>query len=246
MWSNARTLEPVRQHLESWGHACHSAQLPFHNPGEAVGVARLSHTDYVDYLERYVSSLGLNEPPILVGHSMGGLLAQLLAVRIQPRALILFAPAAPAGIRILAPSALRSVWHVLTTWHFWEKPHTYPTLESAQYALFNGLPLERQRQLYADLVPESGRVLLEALLGKTGDGQPTHVDFARLPMPVLILQGAEDRIVVAGGARQLRQRYRDATLKVYDGAGHWFFEDETVTRAVYSDLENWLCKGVTM
>jgi pimeloyl-ACP methyl ester carboxylesterase len=245
MWSNAHTLGPVRQRLEAWGHTCHSAQLPCHNPGEAAGVGRLSHTDYVDYLEQYVSSLGLSEAPILVGHSMGGLLAQLLAVRIQPRALVLFAPAAAAGINALALSAVRSLGHVLLTWRFWEKPHVFPTLSSAQYALFNGLPLERQQQLYIALVPESGRILLEALIGAQGQGKPTWVDFARLPMPVLILQGADDRIVVAKGARQLEGRYQNATLKLYDRAGHWFFEDETVSNELYDDLETWLTKNVT-
>ena len=38
------------------------------------------------------------EPAVLVGHSLGGLLAQMLAARHPVRALVLLAPAAPAGI----------------------------------------------------------------------------------------------------------------------------------------------------
>ena len=41
---------------------------------------------------------GLDAPPILVGHSMGGLLAQMLAARRDVAALILLAPSAPWGV----------------------------------------------------------------------------------------------------------------------------------------------------
>jgi pimeloyl-ACP methyl ester carboxylesterase len=42
-------------------------------------IASLSLRDYTDDLVRFVNSL--DHPPLLIGHSMGGLLAQLVAAR---------------------------------------------------------------------------------------------------------------------------------------------------------------------
>jgi pimeloyl-ACP methyl ester carboxylesterase len=240
MWSTGTTLEPIRKAFESRGFSCHSPTLPFHdNGGNAAQVGKLSHTDYVNFLETYVKNLNLPEPPILIGHSMGGLLAQLLAVRIPTRALILFAPAAAAGINGFALSSIRSLAHALFSWKFWDKAQIHPTLESAQYALFNNLPLERQQELFKLLVPESGRVLFEAGLGAKGEGKPTWVDFEKITSPILIQHGTDDRIVIVQGSRQVVGKYKNATLKEYEGSGHWLFEEE-VNQKIFEDARGWL------
>jgi pimeloyl-ACP methyl ester carboxylesterase len=240
MWSTGTTLEPIRKAFESRGFSCHSPTLPFHdNGGNAAQVGKLSHTDYVNFLETYVKNLNLPEPPILIAHSMGGLLAQLLAVRIPTRALILFAPAAAAGINGFALSSIRSLAHALFSWKFWDKAQIHPTLESAQYALFNNLPLERQQELFKLLVPESGRVLFEAGLGAKGEGKPTWVDFEKITSPILIQHGTDDRIVIVQGSRQVVGKYKNATLKEYEGSGHWLFEEE-VNQKIFEDAQGWL------
>src|SRR3569833_3293725 len=79
------------------GHAVTSPCLRFHDGGKppaALGTTSL--LDYVADLEEDIAAL--KTPPILVGHSMGGLLAQMLAARIKTRALVLLAPSAPWGV----------------------------------------------------------------------------------------------------------------------------------------------------
>lgn len=228
MWSTGSTLAPIRAALETAGYTCHSPTLPHHeNGGDAAKVATMSHLDYVAFLEQYVKDLRLLEPPILLGHSMGGLLAQLLATRVKARALVLFAPAAPAGINALNFNSIRATSHALLQWRFWEKAHKHPTLESAGFALFNGLPLERQKELFALLVPESGKALFEAGFAMLDKQKATAPDFAKIDAPVLVLHGTADHIVIVEGSRQLMGKYKDFELKEYVGSGHWLFEEKT-------------------
>ncbi len=238
MWSTGATLEPIQKVLEMAGYTCYAPTLPFHeNGGHAQAVARQSHHDYVTFIIQYIQNLKLETAPVLIGHSMGGLLAQLVAVKIQPRAVVLFAPAAAAGINGFAISSVRSLSHALFSWKFWEKSQIHPSLERAQYALFNNLPLNRQKELFALLVPESGKVVFEAGFGATGKGKPTWVDFAKITAPILVLHGTDDRIVIVQGSRQLVKKYSSIELKEYIGSGHWLFEEKI---PVLEDMKNWL------
>src|SRR5476649_2665109 len=71
------------------GYKTHAPCLR-HHEGDKKPPASLGQTSLADYagdLEEFLESL--EAPPIVVGHSMGGLLAQMLAARCDVRALIL-------------------------------------------------------------------------------------------------------------------------------------------------------------
>ena len=76
--------------------------------------------DYAVDLEKEIKTL--ESPPIIMGHSMGGLLAQILGSRGLAKALVLLSPAAPAGINTLKPSVLRCFITGFTKYGFWRKP----------------------------------------------------------------------------------------------------------------------------
>ncbi|HEX4636380.1 MAG TPA: alpha/beta fold hydrolase [Rhizomicrobium sp.] len=91
------SLEGLQQKFEAAGYQVTAPWLRFHDqtpPPAALGTTGLA--DYAADLEEEIKALG--EPPILVGHSMGGLLALQLAGRMQVAALILLAPSAPWGV----------------------------------------------------------------------------------------------------------------------------------------------------
>jgi pimeloyl-ACP methyl ester carboxylesterase len=67
--------------------------------------------DYAADLEKQIREL--EEVPILMGHSMGGLLAQIFGSRGLARALVLLTPASPAGILALKPSVIQSFSSIL-------------------------------------------------------------------------------------------------------------------------------------
>lgn len=78
-------------------------------PDRALGTTSL--WDYPEFLEHEIQTL--NVKPIIVGHSMGGLLDQILGAREPAKALVLLTPASPAGIMALKPSVIRSFWSIL-------------------------------------------------------------------------------------------------------------------------------------
>jgi len=81
-WSRGEQLAPARAAFEERGYAAHTPTLRHHEMplhGGAMKIASLSLRDYTDDLVRFVNSL--DQPPLLIGHSMGGLLAQLVAAR---------------------------------------------------------------------------------------------------------------------------------------------------------------------
>ncbi len=77
--------------------------LRFHDDaGPAQALATTGLTDYAADLEKLVAVMPA--PPVLIGHSLGGLLAQMLAARCEIAAAILLAPTAPWGV----PSSRRT------------------------------------------------------------------------------------------------------------------------------------------
>ncbi len=85
--------------LAQRGWSCQAPDLPFHVPGPArtpdPQLAKQSIADYTRDMAAFVARLP--EPPVIVGHSMGGLIAQQLAAQGLARALVLLAPGGAVG-----------------------------------------------------------------------------------------------------------------------------------------------------
>src|ERR1700730_5480256 len=98
-FARGEQLAPARAAFEERGYIAHTPtlrhhELPLHEG--AMKIASLSLRDYTDDLVAFVNSL--DSPPLLVGHSMGGLLAQLVAARTRHAGLVAACPASAAGI----------------------------------------------------------------------------------------------------------------------------------------------------
>ncbi|MFT5718049.1 MAG: pimeloyl-ACP methyl ester carboxylesterase, partial [Oleiphilaceae bacterium] len=79
MWSTPDTLKDIKQSFEDEGYCTFAPRLPLHLPRNKLDakqrteLGKLSIQDYLSSLEAFMDKL--DQPPILVGHSMGGLLA---------------------------------------------------------------------------------------------------------------------------------------------------------------------------
>ena len=73
------------------------------------------------------------------------------------------------------------------------------------------------------------------------DHGPGFVEARKISLPLLILQGAADKLVDPGGARILFDRVgsADKTIKVYEGLYHEVFNEPERGR-VLDDVEKWL------
>jgi pimeloyl-ACP methyl ester carboxylesterase len=108
MWGSGWYWEHYKNYFEAKGYKCIVPTLRYHdvNPKSAPPkeLGTTSILDYVADLEKLIKEIG--GKPILMGHSMGGLIAQILGSRDLAAALVLLTPASPRGIIALTPSVI--------------------------------------------------------------------------------------------------------------------------------------------
>lgn len=223
MWGGAWYWDNYKSFFEAKGYRCVTTTLRFHDmdPKE-IPNPQLGTTSLLDYsvdLEEEIQQLGVK--PIVMGHSMGGLLAQILGSRGLANALVLLTPASPYGIIALKPSVIRSFWSGLTKWGFWRKPMRQ-TFEEAVYSILHLIPYEEQRETYSRFVYDSGRAACEIGFWFFDSKGAAKVDESKVTCPVLVVAGAEDRIVPASVVQQVAKKYKAvSTYKEFPNHAHW-------------------------
>ncbi len=243
LWATPATFTGLKTRFEAAGHPVVAPALPFHdrdpNLPPAPGIGTLTVEDYVAFLVAEVARLP--EPPVLVGHSMGGMLAQAVAARVAHRGLVLLSTAATATTAVPAIATLRTMAGVVTKWGWWHSP-TRIELDAARWGIYNGVPEAIVRTEFAGLVWDSGRVIAEMTLPHLSKTGATRVDHARLTEPALVIVGTEDRITVPGISRATARKLR-GTVDYHEiaGAGHWLFWGGTEAR-VGDYIAGWLAQ----
>ena len=238
MWGTGAVWDRMAGAFRERGRPVHTPTLPHHGPDRdpaALGVTGLDH--YRDALLEIVA--GLDQPPVLIGHSMGGLLAQMVAATIPVRAVVLLNSAAPAGIQCIRPVMLPGVGRVFCRLGFWRKPFRLTRWE-ADYCLFNRVPPDQRPHLRAGMVYESGRAALQVALWFLDGAETTRVDPEAISCPMLFFAGARDRITPASVCRAIAKRYgHRMDYRELPGRGHWLPE-EPGWQARAAEIEAWL------
>ncbi len=239
MWSSASIWDHFADYFQSLGYATHTPSLPQHfTLNQAGHVANLSLRDYLAFLEDDYRKL--DEEAIIIGHSMGALLAQQLAERMDPKALVLLAPAPASGQALFDAKAFRTLFKSLTTPMLWRKGFK-PSASAARYGLFNAIKPEQQDAMIERLCFESGRALCEIALWYADPLRASRVRPQLIESPILSLVGAEDRITPAAVAKRSMKNYGDqAQLKLLSGHGHWLPREPDWQR-IAQQIHVWLC-----
>lgn len=214
-------FDGYRRLAEARGYRCLAPDLRYHDrPGGApphAELGRLSLLDYADDLEALIRTL--DAPPILLGHSLGGLLCQMLAARGLASALVLLAPSPPWGVLPSTPFEVMAGLSVALSGGFVDQP-LRPAYEAAVACGLDRLPPVQRHAVFARLVPESGRATFETLFWACDPRQASRVDPEAVRCPVLVVSGAEDRICPPQTMRRIACRYRGDHAP-FDGFGHW-------------------------
>lgn len=243
MWGGPWCWEHYRRFFERAGYRCVVASLPYHgSPPTADPDPRLGSASLIDYVAALESELAqLDTRPILMGHSMGGLLGQMLAARGLCSALVLLTPAAPAGVVAVTPSVIRSFWSIQRSWGFWRKPARLG-FRDAVYALLHRLPQGQQADAYERLVAESGRVIFEIGYWPLDSARASRVAASRVRCPVLVVGANADRIVPVSVAWRVARKYRHvASFMAFANHAHWILA-EPGWEEVAEHVENWLAR----
>ena len=185
--------------------------------------ANKSVGDVADHFEDVIR--GLKKKPAVIGHSFGGLLAQILAGRGVAKVSVAIDPAPFRGVLPLPISSLRSASPVL------KNPANYHravplTYEQFRYSFANAVSEDEAKELYAAFsVPTSGEPLFEAAFANLNPWTEAKVDTKNPKRgPLLILDGEKDHVVpwAIANASYKRQRRNDGVTEIVKvpGRGH--------------------------
>jgi|SRR5215831_12017079 len=192
--------------------------LPGHGAHErAVPVAGLSMRDYANAVAGLSASL--EAPPVLIGHSLGGLVAMLAAAQAPTAGLILLAPSAPWGVAGATMEEAVSALSLYALGPYWALPIApdYPTFR--RYCV-DRLERAERRALFERLAPESGRAIFETLNWWLDPFMTTLARPERIGAPILAVSGARDAIHPTSTVRDTARRL-GARLKVMPKMSHW-------------------------
>jgi non-heme chloroperoxidase len=179
--------------------------------------------EVADHYADVVRALGVK--PVIVGHSFGGLLAQILAGRGLAAATVAIAPAGFRGVLPLPYSALKSASPVLS--NPLNRSRAVPlTFDQFRYAFANAVPQEEAQALYDEhAVPAAGKPLFQAAAANLNPWTEAKVDSETAARgPLLMVAGAVDHTVppaVVRAAYEIQRRNSGVTEFVeMPGRGH--------------------------
>ncbi len=228
-WLSARSWENYVDYFDECGFAVSAPEWP-RKRGDVEGMretagasAGLGVQEIVDHYEQLIREL--DQPPVLIGHSYGGLFVELLLDRGLGRAGVAMSPAPPKGIVALPFSTLKSAAPVLAHPSKWHVVVTL-TREEFTYAFVNTFSEEDAVAAYERYaVPESGQIFYEGGFANFHLHPPTEVHFRNEDrVPLLLVGATQDHTVPASLTKAQYKRYERSPAKTdyleFEGRPH--------------------------
>jgi acylglycerol lipase len=219
------------------GYAVYGLDHQGHGKSEGTRVFVDRFQTYLDDLKTFYDIVHKDNPGkkvILYGHSMGGLIAVPYAVQHQSEldGLVVSAPAIKAGESITpATIVLAKVLSAISPkMGVQSLPSADLSHDKAVVEAYDNDPLVYRGKVTARL----GAEMLSTM-------SKVEAQLPSITLPLLILQGSDDRLVNQAGARILYEKAgsKDKTLKIYDGFYHEV-HNEPGNAKVFADIEAWL------
>jgi pimeloyl-ACP methyl ester carboxylesterase len=228
-WVTPLCWENFSGYFGSRGYTCLAPAWPYkdrsveelrRSPDPNLG--RLGLIEIVDHYDRIIRKM--DAPPILIGHSYGGLFVQMLLDRGLGAAGVAIDSAPPQGVLPFYPSVIRANFGVLSTLGGWHKI-LRQSFKEFQYAFVNALPEAEQRVAYDRfVVPETGRIFFQSAFALFNAA--TTVNFKNnRRAPLLMIAGSADHITPAAMNLTNFSKYHGSTavteFKEFAGRCHW-------------------------
>lgn len=228
-WVTPRSWEHWITRFESQGYTVIAPAYPgFEVEVEALNadpaaVEQLTVAAIMEHLEGVIRALP--RPPILIGHSAGGVFVQLLLDKGLGAAGVAINSAPTEGVRVAPLSQLKSAWSVLK--HPIDRDRAVSlTPEQWHYAFTNTFSEEQSLALYERYaVPASGSVFWGNVLANFQPGhQDTYVDYGNdARPPLLFVSGGKDHLMPPSVQRSNAKHYKSETVTEvveYEGFAH--------------------------
>jgi pimeloyl-ACP methyl ester carboxylesterase len=179
----------------------------------------------VESYERIIREL--YQPPILMGHSFGGLIVQILLDHGLGAVGVAIDSGAPEGIRTLPPAQVKAGFPVLKNPANRHRAVGF-TPKQFHYAFANTLSEDESEKVYERYhIPAPGRFVWDGVLANFTPGhQDTYVDFKNDDRaPLLLIGGGEDHLepLVLNQANLKHYKHSTAVteLKAYPDRAHY-------------------------
>jgi len=236
---DASAWDVMKPAFEAGGWTCEAITLFPDRRVRENPPASLSELGLADYIEasaaearRLAARDGVK--PAVIGHSMGGLISQVLAERGEvSRAVFL----TPAQTKDCAAVGLPVVWTFLNVLLQQDRKKSYKVWRTGfRWGVLNRVPKARHEAIYAGALYDSGKVY-----GDISDG--ITVDETKVKIPTLTIAAGQDRATLPQGVRKVGAKYARSPVAgdflEYPGHAHWIV-DEPGTDKVSADILSWL------
>ena len=218
-------LDNYKTFFEARGWTCHAPALRHHDGDPKADpdpdFAGTSIMDYTKDIAAFVKEL--DAPPVLLGHAVGGLVAQQVAAMGLASGVVLINPNSAWGMLPETDDERAVARAFMEQGPFWKQPMRVAFELIAPFA-FNKLDEATQHAVYDRLGPESGRVMFEMFFWMFDDHRAIAVDFDKVACPVLVVSGEEDRAVRHAVGQEIAQKYGDkGSFHLARGHAHYLF-----------------------
>jgi pimeloyl-ACP methyl ester carboxylesterase len=228
-WVTPRSWEHWITYYESKGHRVLAPAYPgYEVEVEALNqdpspIQKVTLSEIVAHFESVIAEL--DSPPILIGHSAGGAITQILLDRGHGAAGVAIHSAPTEGVPVVPFSQLKSTFPVLKNPANRHRAVGF-THEQWHYAFTNTFSEEESRALYERYhIPASGAILFGSVLANLQPGhQETWVDYKNDERaPLLFISGSEDHLMPPKVQRSNAKHYKSDTVtevKEFEGRAH--------------------------
>lgn len=230
LWLLHSSWDAWKAHVEERGYAAVAVDWPRDRADvaaardDADSLARTSVRDVADHVQEVIE--GLDRKPVVVGHSFGGLLVQIIAGRGLAAGTVAIDPAPSRGVLPLPYSSLKAAFPVLGNPLNYGRTVTL-TFEEFRYGFANAVSEQEARALYATFhTPAPGRPLFQAATANLNPWAKTRAAKKNADRgPLLVVTGENDNIVpfaMANAAfkKQRRNQHHATELVEIPGVGH--------------------------
>ena len=213
-------------HFHAAGFICVAPSLPAHDPPDMAALAQLTFQDYVDAMVAVHATF--DTPPVIVGSSMGGLVAQHVAARTRSAGLVLISSALPwrgGGKMAAVPYALSYFFPVL-----FGRPMR-GNKNAALKLVLHDLSQEEQAEFLAIFADESGKAYRTMVTGSA------PIRDGAVKCPVLCLSARDDLLFQPSVAERIAAFYK-AKHVVFPG-GHTLAAG-AIRQQVVAEIVGWI------